>query len=460
MRFFRNTLLIAALGSTPFIALAAFKDVPTSHMHSNAILYVQLEGIVDGYDDNTFKPDANINRAEFTKIVMEAIGKTSVEKNCFSDVQEEWFAAYVCGAKEAGLIDGYPDRTFKPEQNISFVEAAKIIVNAFEKETPEMEGEWYASYVWSLQDLAAIPTDIDTFSSLITRGQMAEMIYRIHSGNKDLPSRTFDDLRGVSSHSSSRSSAKSLASSSVTAGMNEFPFRFPVTEMWQQELGLRKLEEYEIGLQNVQVMNDDSRIKTFFRFLIPKGSAGVLVAEPYGKPLAGFYGMVGPKITPQSELYLRYFFRIPKDFDFGKKGSLPGLITGMQTDTVDKLVSDVGIGWREEGKIVIEGTFSIGESNAMGRNIEDVLPADGEWHYIDIYVRLNSEPARPNGGLKISLDDTVIAFSDGVFFQSRKGEAWDGLTFGATYGSDLSSLAKKDMHIDVGGISLSTTGVY
>lgn len=41
-------------------------------------------------------------------------------ENCFEDVEDEWFAPYVCYAKEKGWVTGYPDGTFKPENNVKF----------------------------------------------------------------------------------------------------------------------------------------------------------------------------------------------------------------------------------------------------------------------------------------------------------------------------------------------------
>src|SRR3989339_626459 len=113
-----------------------FSDVNSGNQFYEAILYAQEEGIIDGYDDNTFRPDNNINRAEFVKIIMGSV--FDVEEisgeNCFSDVSNEWFAKYVCTAKTNSIIQGYPDGLFHPEYDISFTEAAKIILLGFEVE--------------------------------------------------------------------------------------------------------------------------------------------------------------------------------------------------------------------------------------------------------------------------------------------------------------------------------------
>ena len=173
------------------LASAAFSDVPPEHVNSDAIQYVQEKKIVNGYPDGTFKPDQAINRAELTKIIVEAALSYSPEKDStgydiyslagvpFSDVEQgAWYIPYLRKAVEKNIINGYPDGTFKPAQNISFVEAAKIIVIGFGHEVTEDE-IWYKPFVEFLENKEAVPASIDTLTKNITRGEMAEIIYRL-----------------------------------------------------------------------------------------------------------------------------------------------------------------------------------------------------------------------------------------------------------------------------------------
>jgi predicted DNA-binding antitoxin AbrB/MazE fold protein len=188
--------LLASFAISIPLAVCSFKDVSTVHTNHEAILYVQDQGIVQGYEDGTFKPDAKINRAEFTKIIMESVypGEAVVE-NCFSDVQSnDWFADYVCNAKEKGVVGGYNDGTFKPAENINFAEAAKIINIAFNFQTTETD-IWFETYVRNLSSIKAIPTTIKTFNGEITRGEMAEMIFRIRTSNTSKASATYEQIQ-------------------------------------------------------------------------------------------------------------------------------------------------------------------------------------------------------------------------------------------------------------------------
>ncbi len=207
--------LAALLATSVFSALpvsAEFSDIndATAENDANgyfdAVRYVEKEGIVDGYPDGTYKPKQRINRAEFTKIIINAYYSTDKIINCkkdsfkYSDVPKEaWFAPYVCVATQEGIIEGYPDGTFKPAQEISFVEAAKIIsvaevIKEFGAvtETPQSD-PWYRVYVGMLADRSAIPVDITSFEHQITRGEMAEIIHRVVT-KKAGSSQTYDSL--------------------------------------------------------------------------------------------------------------------------------------------------------------------------------------------------------------------------------------------------------------------------
>lgn len=184
-----------------------FGDVPSNHSHADAITYVKEQGIVEGYADGTFKPDSTINRAQFVKILMGAFEDDG--RMCkiapFTDVdQAGWYATYAHKARCQGIIDGYSDGSFRPANSINFVEAAKILTKAFGLEATttilscdsptDIECTWYRSYVLMLEARAAIPTTIMSYGQQISRGEMAEMIYRLKTGNSDKPSQEYGRL--------------------------------------------------------------------------------------------------------------------------------------------------------------------------------------------------------------------------------------------------------------------------
>jgi len=186
---------------------ASFKDVSSDHPNAEAIAYVRTEGIVSGYPDGTFKPDQPINRAEFVKIIVESsleegdadcglTWDTDTNHPMWDVTKRDWFVNYVCRAYMEGIITGYSDGSFKPAANINFVEAAKIIVNGVGMRTSADE-IWYKPYVGVLEMEGAIPPTILSFNQYVTRGQMAEMIWRLNNPDPRRESQTYENLSSV-----------------------------------------------------------------------------------------------------------------------------------------------------------------------------------------------------------------------------------------------------------------------
>jgi S-layer homology domain len=204
MPFTTSSKSAVAIVSTIFavsipIAHAVFSDVYNHSANAGAIHYLAEQGIVRGYPDGTFRPGQKINRAEFLKIVLEA-DKTVFTAPCsegeFPDVSpSDWFVIYTLHAKCFGIIAGYPDGTFRPSKAINFVEAAKIIVNVLDLPASPT-GIWYEGYVRALASKKAIPVSISSFDQQITRGEMAEIMYRILVPAEH-DSRTYEELTGV-----------------------------------------------------------------------------------------------------------------------------------------------------------------------------------------------------------------------------------------------------------------------
>ena len=106
-----------------------FSDVSADKWYNNAVSTLSHMGVIGGYSDGTFRPDAPISRAEFAKIAVSFTQNNgSAVYNYFTDVKTtDWFAPYVTAAKDAGLIEGYSDGSFKPESKITRAEACAIV---------------------------------------------------------------------------------------------------------------------------------------------------------------------------------------------------------------------------------------------------------------------------------------------------------------------------------------------
>lgn len=215
MCFMRFTpfILAAALALALPVAALAFSDVNSDTAHASAIAYVQSNGIVSGYSDGSYRPNATINRAEFTKIIIGAYFASDVQP-CntatlrFSDIDASaWYAPYLCVAVKKGIIGGYSDGTFRPDATINYAEAAKIVATADMNgmSMPSAgSGPWYMLYMEYLTDRQA-SAGINSPDHLLTRGEMAEVIFDLKAG----------------ADTTSSAGASSMAASSAAATSNQ-----------------------------------------------------------------------------------------------------------------------------------------------------------------------------------------------------------------------------------------------
>ena len=106
-----------------------FSDVSADKWYNNAVSTLCHMGVLGGYSDGTFRPNAPITRAEFAKIAVSfSQANGSAVYSYFTDVKTtDWFAPYVTAAKDSSLIEGYSDGSFKPENRITRAEACAIV---------------------------------------------------------------------------------------------------------------------------------------------------------------------------------------------------------------------------------------------------------------------------------------------------------------------------------------------
>ena len=131
---FINKLLPLALTAAMIVpsvpAMAAPSDI-AGHWAESVITQWQNKGLIQGYEDGTFKPGNTITRAEFVTLMNNAKGFWSEGSINFSDVKNgSWFYSAVARAVAAGYVKGYSDGSFNPGNTITRAEAAVMIANA------------------------------------------------------------------------------------------------------------------------------------------------------------------------------------------------------------------------------------------------------------------------------------------------------------------------------------------
>lgn len=110
-----------------------FSDLHDFSWAKEAVEALAARGIISGMGDQRFAPEQSLTRAQFATIVVLALGEKPVQgtTSSFRDVEStDWYYGYVEKAAAMGLINGYPDTTFRPDNILSRQEMLTIIVQA------------------------------------------------------------------------------------------------------------------------------------------------------------------------------------------------------------------------------------------------------------------------------------------------------------------------------------------
>ncbi|MHB8842006.1 MAG: S-layer homology domain-containing protein, partial [Candidatus Aquicultor sp.] len=168
-----------------------FSDVKSDAWYTPFVAELVSKDIIDGYTDGTFRPDAQVTRAEFTKMLALAMGWKIEETTTvpFLDVTPgSWMHSFIETGVSHGALDGYTDGTFKPNNLISREEVAKIIASAMNlpagtSSLTDINDSWARQFINSCVSahiISGYPSD-NTFrpKNNTTRAEAAAMIARM-----------------------------------------------------------------------------------------------------------------------------------------------------------------------------------------------------------------------------------------------------------------------------------------
>jgi len=171
-------LVIAmVLSSFSFAFAANFEDVEGDY--EEAINALVALGVVRGYEDGTFRPENILTRAELAVLLVEALGYGGLvagSKSNFSDTQNHWSNGYVGIAAGTGLVLGYPDGTFKPDQPLTYDEAITMILRAIGYVDSALKGNWPTNFKVKAIDLDLLD-DVNMATAAADRGGVAQILF-------------------------------------------------------------------------------------------------------------------------------------------------------------------------------------------------------------------------------------------------------------------------------------------
>jgi len=177
--------LITLAGRRPF------RDLGPTDWADDSVQYLVDAGVMSGYDDGSFRPNAYVTRAQFAKMIVGAQGWALLTPGTptFSDVSSTfWAYAYIETAVAHGIMSGYANGTFGPNANLTRAQLTKMVATAREWAVPEMppnpfrdvqSGDWFYPYAVMANTAEAMSGYSDgTFrpNAPATRAQVAKIL--------------------------------------------------------------------------------------------------------------------------------------------------------------------------------------------------------------------------------------------------------------------------------------------
>lgn len=164
-----------------------YEDID-GHFAEDEILSLSKDEIIFGVTETTFEPDSVITREQIAAIITRVLRLDGVPENSsFTDIDGIWSYDDIMLCHKEGIISGYEDNSFKPKKTISYEEIVSIIANMMNLPKKEATGmfldvdvnSWSASYIETLVTLGIIEVDSEYFypKRLVTRGDACLIIY-------------------------------------------------------------------------------------------------------------------------------------------------------------------------------------------------------------------------------------------------------------------------------------------
>ncbi len=171
---------------TSFLTVSAkqttYSDLNSEYECYHPVMRLSELEIINGYEDNTYRPWNNVTRAEFCKIVVAMMDKTEEAKtisasSAFYDVNAvKWCIPYVNYLTKNNIIKGYADATFKPNNIITYAEAVTILLRISGYGEEQVGYSWPANYINKAEDLKIAGNMEFSANDAVTRAATAIMV--------------------------------------------------------------------------------------------------------------------------------------------------------------------------------------------------------------------------------------------------------------------------------------------
>ena len=179
-------LVLAFACAFTMFAGAAFTDSADIKVDTEVVDTLVSLGVVNGYDDGSFKPNGTVTRAEMAKMIyVLRTGNSDAsayndDKTSFTDIGSHWARGYIKYCKSLGIIAGKSNTKFAPNDKVTAQEAAKmlLVTLGYNADKAGLVGTGWASKTNALADENGLLEDVNTsFTSACPRQYAAQLIY-------------------------------------------------------------------------------------------------------------------------------------------------------------------------------------------------------------------------------------------------------------------------------------------
>ena len=177
----KKILLFTLILTFLFVGAAYGQEFPDVEgtKYEEAVEFLSAYGVVNGFPDGTYKPDDPVTRAQISKMITIVLGFEEFTENMestFTDMDGHWAERYVEVAHAFDIVQGYLDGTFGPDNEITYTEVITMIVRSLGYTDQSLPGSWPYDYLVKAGDLGIVD-GIPLAGDQATRGDIALMTY-------------------------------------------------------------------------------------------------------------------------------------------------------------------------------------------------------------------------------------------------------------------------------------------
>ena len=210
-----------------------FPDIDPISLEGKSAIELEKRSVIGGFPDGEFKGELLVTRAEAAKMLMNLLvpGEVFTETSgLFSDtIDGGWYMPFVSESARRGVINGYPDGTFRPGEGVNRAELSKMMVEAFElpKNWPHSfddinDSDWFYPYMGAADYYDFFPKQIGSFSAgdKLSRNEVAVALYQyIQLGNQ--PETSTNGLEDLVYKETGTTSTETETSSTTSSDLEE-----------------------------------------------------------------------------------------------------------------------------------------------------------------------------------------------------------------------------------------------